>query len=122
MNILFYLVFLFSFQSEYTFKGRVLNNNGDIVVGATIRSNLSDKVYISDNTGSFYIDTDKSIFSIKITHVSYNESEFTIDNVKDKDFILEDGIYLKDEIKVTSTRAQKESPFTFTNISGYLNS
>ena len=117
MNILFYIVFLFSFQSEYTFKGRVLNNNGDIVVGATIRSNLSDKVYISDNSGSFYIDTDKSIFSIKITHVSYNESEFTIDNVKDKNFILEDGIYLKDEIKVTSTRAQKESPFTFTNIS-----
>ena len=117
MKLLFFLFLSIQLQSQNVFKGKVINSKGEEIVGANIISNLSDKIYISDYRGSFYIYTDQPIFSIKITHVSYNESVFTIDNLTDKEFVLEDGIYLKDEIKVISTRAKKESPFTFTNIS-----
>ena len=66
MKLLFFLFLSIQLQSQNVFKGKVINSKGEEIVGANIISNLSDKIYISDYTGSFYIYTDQPIFSIKI--------------------------------------------------------
>ena len=56
---------------------------------------------------------------MKISHVGYIAKDFFIntDNRSVFKFSLDDGIILNDEIKVTSTRVKKNSPYPYTNIS-----
>ncbi len=117
MRVLFFLIFITNAYSQNIFKGVVINENGDIISGANITTDLSKEVIFSDKNGVFYIKTDRENFKITISHVGYSSLSFYIENIYYKEFVLESGILLKDEVKVFSTRAAEKSPFVFTNFS-----
>ena len=118
-KILFLILISFSSFAQKTLKGLVYNNKGEVIAGANILIPSLNKILYSDQKGIFYFSTNKDSINLKVSHVGYISKEFFIstDNISSFKFILDDGIILNDEIKVTSTRVKKNSPYAYTNIS-----
>ena len=118
-KILFLILITFSSFAQKTLKGLVYNNKGGVIAGANILIPSLNKILYSDQKGIFYFSTNKDSINLKISHVGYISKDFFIstDNISSFKFILDDGIILNDEIKVTSTRVKKNSPYAYTNIS-----
>ena len=118
-KILFLILITFSGHAQKSFKGLVVNNEGEAIIGANIQIPSLNKILYSDQKGIFYFNTNEDSINVKISHVGYIAKDFFIntDNRSDFKFTLDDGIILNDEIKVTSTRVKKNSPYPYTNIS-----
>ena len=118
-KILFLILITFPSFAQKTLKGLVHNNKGEVIVGANVLIPSLNKILYSDQKGIFYFSTNEDSINVKISHVGYISKEFFIstDNINSFRFILDDGIILNDEIKVTSTRVKKNSPYAYTNIS-----
>ena len=118
--LLCFLLINLTANAQHNFKGRVFDKNGLKIKGANIKEN-DDKITYTDNNGDFYIFSKKKIINIEITHVGYLKKFDTINisETKKKIFIIEDGILLKDQIKVLSTRAKDDSPYAYENLTLY---
>ena len=118
--LLCFLLINLTANAQHNFKGRVFDKNGLKIKGANIKEN-NDKITYTDNNGDFYIFSKKKIINIEITHVGYLKKFDTINisETKKKNFIIEDGILLKDQIKVLSTRAKDDSPYAYENLTLY---
>jgi len=118
--LLCFLLINLTANAQHNFKGRVLDKNGLKIKGANIKEN-DNKITYTDNNGDFYIFSKKKIINIEITHVGYLKKFDTINisETKKKIFIIEDGILLKDQIKVLSTRAKDDSPYAYENLTLY---
>ena len=118
--LLCFLLINLTANAQHNFKGRVFDKNGLKIKGANIKEN-NDKITYTDNNGDFYIFSKKKIINIEITHVGYLKKFDTINisETKKKKFIIEDGILLKDQIKVLSTRAKDDSPYAYENLTLY---
>ena len=118
--LLCFLLINLTANAQHNFKGRVFDKNGLKIKGANIKEN-DDKITYTDNNGDFYIFSKKKIINIEITHVGYLKKFDTINisETKKKFFIIEDGILLKDQIKVLSTRAKDDSPYAYENLTLY---
>ena len=119
IKIILFLLLSFSGVCQNNFEGRVINERGLKIIGANILIPKTKEIKNSDKKGVFFIDINNKIIKIIISHVGYITKEFEVDITKNnkKDFVIEEGILLKDEIKVQSTRAKDKSPFAFSNIS-----
>jgi len=118
--LLCFLLINLTANAQHDFKGRVLDKNGLKIQGANIKENDNNIAY-TDNNGDFYIFSKKNFINIEITHVGYIKKFDTINisETKEKNFIIEDGILLKDQIKVLSTRAKDDSPYAYENLTLY---
>ena len=118
--LLCFLLINLTANAQHDFKGRVLDKNGLKIQGANIKEN-DHNITHTDNNGDFYIFSKKNIITIEITHVGYLKKFDTINisETKEKNFIIEDGILLKDQIKVLSTRAKDDSPYAYENLTLY---
>jgi iron complex outermembrane receptor protein len=114
------LIFFISFTSiaQDNFTGKVTNSKDDPIIGANILIKESNVITFSDEFGRFYLNAKDSNKEIIISHVGYISNSFKVSNSElEYTFILEDGILLKDQVKVISTRAKENSPYSFSNIS-----
>ncbi|MEO2085084.1 MAG: TonB-dependent receptor [Marinoscillum sp.] len=118
--LLCFLLINLTANAQHNFKGRVLDKNGLKIQGANIKDDDNNITY-TDNNGDFYIFSKKNIINIEITHVGYLKKFDTINisETKEKIFIIKDGILLKDQIKVLSTRAKDDSPYAYENLTLY---
>jgi len=118
--LLCFLLINLTANAQHDFKGRVFDKNGLKIQGANIKEN-DNKITYTDNNGDFYIFSKKNIINIEITHVGYLKKIDTINisETKEKNFIIKDGILLKDQIKVLSTRAKNDSPYAYENLTLY---
>ncbi len=118
--LLCFLLINLTANAQHDFKGRVLDKNGLKIQGANIKEN-DHNITHTDTNGDFYIFSKKNIITIEITHVGYLKKFDTINisETKEKNFIIEDGILLKDQIKVLSTRAKDDSPYAYENLTLY---
>jgi len=118
MRTIILLLITFTSIAQNNFEGQVTNSNGDPIVGANILIEGSNLITYTDEKGKFYLNSKSSNVNIRISHVGYLTKEKKIsDPNQEIKIVLDDGIILKDEIKVISTRAKENSPFSFTNIS-----
>ena len=118
MRILLLLLITFSTYSQKSIQGLIKNNDGTPIGGANILIPTQNQILFSDDRGMFYINTGLDSIIIRISHVGYISNEFNVE-VKDKkmiEFILDDGIILNDEVKVTSTRVKRNSPYAYSNV------
>lgn len=118
MRILILLFITFSTYSQKSIQGIVKNNDGNYIGGANILIPSQNQILFSDDRGMFYLNTDLDSIIIRISHVGYISNEFNV-GVKDKkmiEFVLDDGIILNDEVKVTSTRVKRNSPYAYSNV------
>ena len=118
MRTILLLFITFTSIAQNNFVGRVTNSNGDPIVGANILIEQSNLITYTDEKGKFYLKSNSQDIDIRISHVGYLTKEIIFsDPNQEIKIVLDDGIILKDEIKVISTRAKENSPFSFTNIS-----
>tara|TARA_S200000501_G_scaffold330667_1_gene332139 strand:+ start:1238 stop:3634 length:2397 start_codon:yes stop_codon:yes gene_type:complete len=118
MRTILLLFITFTSIAQNNFVGRVTNSNGDPIVGANILIQQSNLITYTDEKGKFYLNSNSTNIDILVSHVGYLTKEIKFSNPNQEiNIVLNDGIILKDEIKVISTRAKDNSPFAFTNIS-----
>ena len=118
MRTILLLFISFTSIAQNNFVGRVTDSSGDPIVGANILIEESNLITYTDEKGKFYLKSNSTNIVIQVSHVGYLKKEIKFSNPNQEiNIILDDGIILKDEIKVISTRAKDNSPFAFTNIS-----
>ena len=118
MRTIFLLFITFTSIAQNNFVGRVTDNSGEPIVGANILNEESNLITYTDEKGKFYLNSNSTNIDIQVSHVGYLTKEIEFSNPNQEiNIVLDDGIILKDEIKVISTRAKYNSPFAFTNIS-----
>ena len=120
MKNFFLFFFLLSFKcfGQLSFQGKILSQNKIPIYNVNIYDSLSKQFTNSNEFGNFEIITNNSKIALKISYVGYASLKSIVDlnKTKNKTFILYEGIYLKDSIKIYSTRANNQTPFAFTNI------
>ena len=118
MRTILLLFITFTSIAQNNFVGRVTDSSGDPIVGANILIEESNLITYTDEKGKFYLNSNSTNIDIQVSHVGYLTKEIEFSNSNQEiNIVLDDGIILKDEIKVISTRAKDNSPFAFTNIS-----
>ena len=118
MRTILLLFITFTSIAKNNFVGRVTDSSGDPIVGANILIEESNLITYTDEKGKFYLNSNSKNIDIRVSHVGYLTKEIKFSNPNQEiNVVLDDGIILKDEIKVISTRAKDNSPFAFTNIS-----
>ena len=118
MRTILLLFITFTSIAQNNFVGRVTDRSGDPIVGANILIEESNLITYTDEKGKFYLNSNSTNIEIQVSHVGYLTKEIKFSNPSQEiNIVLDDGIILKDEIKVISTRAKDNSPFAFTNIS-----
>ena len=118
MRTILLLFITFTSIAQNNFVGRVTDSSGEPIVGANILIEESNLITYTDEKGKFYLNSNSTNIDIQVSHVGYLTKEIEFSNPNQEiNIVLNDGIILKDEIKVISTRAKDNSPFAFTNIS-----
>ena len=118
MRTILLLFITFTSIAQNNFVGRVTDSSGEPIVGANILIEESNLITYTDEKGKFYLNSNSTNMDILVSHVGYLTKEIEFSNPNQEiNIVLDDGIILKDEIKVISTRAKYNSPFAFTNIS-----
>lgn len=118
MRTILLLFITFTSIAQNNFVGRVTDSSGEPIVGANILIEESNLITYTDEKGKFYLNSNSTNIEILVSHVGYLTKEIEFSNPNQEiNIVLDDGIILKDEIKVISTRAKYNSPFAFTNIS-----
>ena len=118
MRTILLLFITFTSIAQNNFVGIVTNSSGEPIVGANILNEESNLITYTDENGKFYLNSNSTNIDIQVSHVGYLTKEIKFSNPNQEiNIVLDDGIILKDEIKVISTRAKYNSPFAFTNIS-----
>ena len=118
MRTILLLFITFTSIAQNNFVGRVTDSSGEPIVGANILIEESNLITYTDEKGKFYLNSNSTNIEIQVSHVGYLTKEIEFSNPNQEiNIVLDDGIILKDEIKVISTRAKYNSPFAFTNIS-----
>ena len=118
MRTILLLFITFTSIAQNNFVGRVTDSSGEPIVGANILIEESNLITYTDEKGKFYLNSNSTNIEIQVSHVGYLTKEIKFSNPSQEiNIVLDDGIILKDEIKVISTRAKYNSPFAFTNIS-----
>ena len=119
MRILLFFLLSFSDLLQDPIRIVIKNTDGNFIPGANILIDSTNEVFYTDPWGNFIIKGKSNKFKISVSHVGYIKKDIVINPNENKyyEIVLEGGILLSDEIKVTSTRVKENSPFAFTNIS-----
>ena len=122
MRIIYFLL-LITYTSisaqQYTISGKVVNNNLDVLSGASIKIEETNQGTSSDGNGEFTLSLDKGNYTILISYTGFRSTrkEIFLEEDKKLNFILlVDNLFL-DEVLVTAVRAAPNTPITYSNLS-----
>jgi iron complex outermembrane receptor protein len=107
-------------SAQLSIWGKVTNQAGEALPGATITILNPQQNTVTDAAGKYRFNNLKSgNYTLKISYVGYKQVTVTttVDADKILDFTLGLGNLTADEVTVTATRAGKNSPTAFTNLS-----
>ncbi|MDB5150483.1 MAG: TonB-dependent receptor, partial [Mucilaginibacter sp.] len=107
-------------SAQLSIRGKVTNQAGEALPGATITILNPQQSTVTDAAGKYRFNNLKSgNYKLKISYVGYKQVTVTttVDADKILDFTLGLGNLTADEVTVTATRAGKNSPTAFTNLS-----
>ena len=117
-----YILLLITYTStsaqEYTISGKVVNNNLDILSGASIKIEETNMGTSSDGNGEFTLNLDKGKYTILISYTGFQsiEKEIFLEEDKKLNFILLVDDLVLDEVLVTAVRATQNTPITYSNL------
>ena len=122
MRIIYFLL-LITYTStsaqQYTISGKVINNNLDVLSGASIKIEETNQGTSSDSNGEFTLTLDKGNYTILISYTGFQstEKEIFLEEDKKLNFILLVDNLILDEVLVTAVRASPNTPITYSNLS-----
>ena len=117
-----YILLLITYTStsaqQYTISGKVVNNNLDILSGASIKIEETNMGTSSDGNGEFTLNLDKGKYTILISYTGFQsiEKEIFLEEDKKLNFILLVDDLVLDEVLVTAVRATQNTPITYSNL------
>jgi len=113
----FMLFMAISAFAQHTIKGKVLDEKGNSLAGATVTVQNSSLGKTTDSSGSFLFDgLTKTHYTLKATYVGYETAVTQADVDREIVVTLKSKSVSINEITVTSLRANDKSPIAFTNI------
>ncbi len=116
---LVFLLFALGGFSQFTLKGKVTDQDGSPLVGATVQIIGSYIAVATDVDGSYTLNKlEEKDYQIEIRFIGYESKSVDLQISADltMDFQLLFSPYLSDEFTVTATRLNQESPLAFTTI------
>ena len=122
MRIIYFLL-LITYTStsaqQYTISGKVVNNNLDVLSGASIKIEETNQGTSSDGNGEFTLSLDKGNYTILISYTGFRSTkkEIFLEEDKKLNFILIVDDLVLDEVLVTAVRAAPNTPITYSNLS-----
>ena len=121
MRIIYFLL-LITYTStsaqQYTISGKVVNNNLDVLSGASIKIEETNQGTSSDVNGEFTLSLDKGNYTILISYTGFRSTkkEIFLEEDKKLNFILLVDDLVLDEVLVTAVRATQNTPITYSNL------
>ena len=118
-----YILLLITYTStsaqQYTISGKVVNNNLDVLSGASIKIEETNQGTSSDVNGEFTLSLDKGNYTILISYTGFRSTkkEIFLEEDKKLNFILLVDDLVLDEVLVTAVRAAPNTPITYSNLS-----
>ena len=100
------IIFLVSIIFPNQFKGRVVNESGEPILGANIELIGSSIGCSTDSDGFFIIQETLNYSSVKISHIGYNSIIIDLSNNNNLDFILSESYLDFNPVVVTGTRRE----------------
>ena len=98
-------------QDKKTVSGKVVDENGEPVIGATVLEVGTNNGVITDFDGNFSISL-KNGANINVSYIGYNTQTINIINDKPLSIILKEDSELLDEVVVIGYGVQKKSDIT----------
>jgi len=113
----FVLLSIFTVSAQYTLKGKVLDENGNALFGATVVIQNSPQVQTSQKDGSFSFEKLKEKnFKLEVSFIGYETVINQVSVNQELIVILKTKTHLIDEVTIRSLRATDKSPVAYTNI------
>ena len=106
--------------SQYEITGRVINDEGQALIGANVYVDLTFRGAITDINGKFIISNlPGGLYVVKASYVGYTTSSDTINMQGNMNlsFVLNSSTVMAEEVIVTAIRAGQNSPVAHTNVS-----
>ena len=85
-----------------TITGRVTNNAGEALVGATVRAKGSNQGALTDESGSYSITVNDEVTALLVSYIGYETKEVAIDGRTTINISLDEGASSLDEVVVLS--------------------
>ena len=121
-KILFFLFLcasVFTHAQSFTFSGKVVDQNDEALMGATIYVKEIRKGATTEADGTFAIQLASGNYNISVSYLGYRTKSFTINltqNLNQTVTLIESENVL-DEVLVSAIRADVSIPVTFSNLS-----
>ena len=107
-------------SAQFILEGKISNQaNGEALPGANIVLKGSNIAAVSETDGSYIFKRlKKGSYIVKVTFIGFKmiEKEVNINSNSKLNFKLEEEAFLTEEVIITATRAQKNTPLTYTDI------
>ncbi|APG66204.1 TonB-dependent receptor [Tenacibaculum todarodis] len=118
------IIFLFLFvtavanSQNYTFSGKVVDENQEPLVGATIAVSALKKGTTSDFEGKFKLSLPKGTHKIEVSFLGFRTGYFTQEILKNEHVFVElfSDLSKLDEVLVSAVRVQADAPVTHSNL------
>ena len=113
------IIYTSTSAQQYTISGKVVNNNLDVLSGASIKIEETNQGTSSDGNGEFTLSLDKGNYTILISYTGFRSTkkEIFLEEDKKLNFILLVDDLVLDEVLVTAVRAAPNTPITYSNLS-----
>ena len=118
--LLVFQFFCFTGFSQLTIKGKVFNQDGNVLPGAAVVINGSNHGVSTNSEGEYRIENLKpGSYEIIASFLAFESHSQEVDLESDLtlDFILQHSAILADEVLVSATRADSKTPVVVTNVS-----
>jgi len=109
-NILLFIAFGL-FAQDVNISGKVTNEQGEMLIGATIQAKGTSVGTTTDIDGKFSLSVPIETTTLIVNYTGYKDLEVNIEGVSVIDIILEEGVTL-DEVVVVGYGTQKRSDLT----------
>ncbi len=107
-------------MAQYTLSGKVTDPTGNALPGATVILKMSNQATATDDDGHYqFRGLAEGKYVLNISYVGYTTANITVELSRSEeiDVTLEEDIQFKDEVIVYATRANENTPTTYTNFS-----
>ncbi len=104
---------------QHTVDGKVINESGEPLPGATINVQNTNSGTVTDLQGQFSLELESGSFTLEVSYVGYEpfERTYNIQGPTSLEIILTEDALLDEEVIVYATRANEKTPTTFSTIS-----
>ncbi|MFN7328731.1 MAG: carboxypeptidase-like regulatory domain-containing protein, partial [Bacteroidota bacterium] len=111
------MVLLLQAHAQQALRGSVKDAKNEPLIGATVTLVKAGTVTVTDANGNFTFPfASEGNYEVEVRFVGFQTKRAVVSNGGENTVLLEEAVIVTDEVLVTATRAEENSPTTFSNI------